>query len=147
MNKLSNSVKSNACLVLLFFFAIGISCSPSIALYDQFAYTQATSLKVDLQNLADESSSVTFSDAKQDIDKMNTQLEKDYEYAKGLSKNSITTAQYEILRSDNGFYKTFLKTWKLKGKLNETEAGEISIKIGQLVDKIIELENGKNKKK
>ena len=86
------------------------SCKSTIALYDQFAYTQATSLKVDMQNLAEESSTINYPDAKTDIDNLNVALQKAFEYASGLSKNSLSTTQYSILLADNGFYKTFLKT-------------------------------------
>jgi hypothetical protein len=147
MNKFSKSGKNSIYLLLLFLYTTFNSCSPSIAVYDQYAYTQATSLKVDLQNLAVESSTVAFPDAKADIDRVNTEVEKGYEYANGRSKNTISTQQYEILRGENNFYKTFLKTWKSQGKLSPTGANEIKIKIGQLMDQIIELENGKNKNK
>ena len=132
-------------LLLLFLYTTFNSCSPSIALYDQHAYTQATSLKVDLQNLVEESKSVVFKDAKADIDKVNTQLEKEYEYAKGRSKNTISTKQYGILRDENNFYKSFLKTWESQGKLSPAAANEVKIKIGQLIDEIIKLENFKGK--
>lgn len=123
------------------------SCTHHIAFYDQYAYTQATSLKVDLQNLTTESSTVAFTDAKADIDKVNLALQKAFEYSKGRAKNTISTAQYQTLLEDNNFYKSFLKTWDTQGKLSPAAANEVSIKIGQLMDAIIELEGGKTKPK
>ena len=122
-----------------------IGCKPTIALYDQYAYTQATSLKVDLQNLAMESDSISYDAAKPDIDKVNTTLQKAYEYNKGRDLNSLSTKQYAILVSDAEFYKGFLVNWKSKGMENETMAQNIYDKIGQLMDQVIKLENGKNK--
>ena len=110
--------KKSSVLISLVIFWITIfnGCSPTIAFYDQYAYTQATSLKVDLQNLAQESSTVSFTDAKADIDKLNVNLQKAYEYSKGRAKNTLSTEQYSILLSENGFYKKFLKTWQAQGK-------------------------------
>ena len=143
----SKSGKKSIFFLSVFICTLVNSCSPTIALYDQYAYTQATSLKVDLQNLAEESSSVAYGDAKADIIKVTTELQKGFEYSNGRSKNTISTKQYTILLGENNFYKTFLKTWKTQGKLSEAGADEIKIKIGQLMDQVIELENGKNKSK
>ena len=129
----------------IFCAAIIISCKPLMSLYDQYAYTQATSLKVDLQNLAGESGSIAYRDANADIARVNIELQKANEYAKGRSQNSLSAKQYSLLLSDAGFYKSFLKTWKANGKESQTAADEISLKIGQLMDQVIALENGKNK--
>jgi hypothetical protein len=129
----------------VFLLVLSIGCKPTIALYDQYAYTQATSLKVDMQNLALESQNVNYNDATADINKVNTDLQKAYEYNKGRDLNSLSTKQYEILLSENDFYKQFLGNWKSSGKESATFAQNVSDKIGQLMDQIIKLENGKNK--
>lgn len=129
-------------IFLVIFFA---NCKPTIALYDQYAYTQATSLKVDMQNLALESDSVSYEVAKPDIDRVNVELQKAYEYNKGRDLNSLSAKQYEILISDKEFYKQFLNNWKTGDKKNATFAQDVSEKIGQLLDQVIKLENGKNK--
>jgi hypothetical protein len=129
----------------VFLLILSVGCRPTISLYDQYAYTQATSLKVDLQNLALESQNVDYNDATVDINKVNTELQKAYEYNKGRDLNSLSTKQYEILLSENDFYKQFLNNWKSSGKESATFAQNVSDKIGQLMDQIIKLENGKNK--
>jgi hypothetical protein len=136
------NLKKNFLWLLLFSL---VSCKPTISLYDQYAYTQATSLKVDLQNLALESASINYEAAKPDIDKTNTELQKAYEYNKGRDNNSLSAKQYEILLGEDHFYKNFLKDWKLKGKENTAMAENITEQIGDLMDQIIKLENGKNK--
>lgn len=138
--------KSASSILVLFLFIVN-SCTHHIAFYDQYAYTQATSLKVDLQNLATESGTVAFTDAKADIDKVNVQIEKAFEYSQGRAKNTISTDQYKILLGDNNFYKSFLQTWNTQGKLSPAAADEVSKKIGQLMDQIIALESGKTKPK
>jgi hypothetical protein len=134
-------------VLLIFLFTVVNSCTHHIAFYDQYAYTQATSLKVDLQNLASESSSVAYADAKEDIDKVNVEMEKAFEYSNGRSKNTISTDQYKILLGENNFYKSFLQTWNTQSKLSPAAADEVSKKIGQIMDQIIALESGKTKTK
>jgi hypothetical protein len=142
MNKVLN-LKHNFLWLLLLLSSF--SCKPTISLYDQYAYTQATSLKVDLQNLAMESASVNYEAAKPDIDKVNIELQKAYEYNKGRDNNSLSAKQYEILLAEDHFYKSFLKDWKLKGKESTVMAENVYEQIGDLMDQIIKLENGKNK--
>lgn len=142
MNKVSN-LKHNFLWLLLLLSSL--SCKPTISLYDQYAYTQATSLKVDLQNLAMESDSVNYEAAKQDIDKVNIELQKAYEYNKGRDNNSLSAKQYAILLAEDHFYKSFLKDWKLKGKESTVMAENVYEQIGDLMDQVIKLENGKNK--
>ncbi|MEO8711902.1 MAG: hypothetical protein ABI405_07265 [Parafilimonas sp.] len=129
----------------IFFLIVLFGCKATIALYDQYAYTQATSLKVDLQNLALVSDSVSYEIAKPDIDKANTELQKAYEYNKGRDQNSLSAKQYETLLSDERFYKNFLKDWKMKGTESAIMSKNIYDQIGDLMDQIIKLENGKNK--
>jgi hypothetical protein len=142
MNKALNVQKKFFWLLL---FSLLFSCKATIALYDQYAYTQATSLKVDLQNLALESDSISFETAKPDIDKVDIELQKAYEYNKGRDNNSISSKQYEILLADDHFYKSFLKDWKAKGKESAIMSQNISEEIGDLMDQVIKAENGKNK--
>jgi hypothetical protein len=133
--------------LLCFLIAITFSCKPLIATYDQYAYTQATSLKVDMQNLIKKSATVKYSDASSEITNVTTGIQKAYEYAKGRSKNSLSTTQYAVLLSDNDFYKKFLADWSSSqgGMLSQTAADEMSKKAGDLMDTIIELESDKNK--
>jgi hypothetical protein len=98
-----------------------------------------------MQNLALESDSISYDSAKVNIDKVNTELQKAYEYNKGRDVNSLSTRQYEILTSPSNFYKSFLNNWKTKGKENPALSMDASEKIGQLLDQVIKLENGKNK--
>jgi hypothetical protein len=146
--ELALTIRKKSSIILLFLFLTAFnSCSPTIAFYDQYAYTQATSLKVDLQNLAQSSSTVSFADAKADIDKVNINLQKAYEYSKGRAKNTLSTDQYKILLSENGFYKSFLKIWQSQGKTSPAAAEEFSLTLDKLMDQVIKLEAGKNKEK
>jgi hypothetical protein len=146
MNYFTGTRKTPGLFFLLVLFTT-IGCNTSISFFDQYAYTQATSLKVDLQNLAQESSNVTYTDAKSHIDKVNLELQKAYEYSKGRAKNTISTEMYATLLSETGFYKSFLKLWESQGKNSQTGSFEMATKLGQLMDQVIGLEAGKNKQK
>jgi hypothetical protein len=141
-----SKMKTQQALIIAVSLWLLSACAPLISLYDQYAYTQAVSLKVDMQNLADESATTNYTDAKANVDAVNTELQKAYEYDRGRSKDSLSTKQYGILLSDKGFYKNFLKDWQTHSKLSTTAAGEMRIQIGKLMDEVIALEVGKNKK-
>ena len=140
MHKIAFKTNTGLLLLLLLF-----GCKPTIALYDQYAYTQATSIKVDLQNLAQESGDINYTDALPDVNKVNIELQKAYEYSKGRDNNSLSTKQYQILISEDHFYKKFLLDWKTKQKENKTMVEDVREQIGDLMDEVIKLENGKNK--
>ena len=126
----------------LFILVLGISGCASIAVFDQYAYTQATSLKVDLQNLIDLSASKTYSQAKVEIEEANTSIMKAYEYEKGRKKAEIMAKMYGILLSEDGSYKKYLKKWKEEGKQSAAFVEEAKVQIGKLMDQIIQLEGG-----
>ena len=62
------------------------SCSPIISGFDQYAYTQATSLKVDALNLMDLSTD-QYTQHKVEIAAVQSNLQKIYEYEKNRPKN------------------------------------------------------------
>src|SRR5262245_44188305 len=87
-----------------------LSSCATISFFDQYAYTQATSIKVDLMNLAEQSATTNYDDAKTEIDRVVTEVQKAKEYSLGRKLNTISTSQYEILLKEDGFFQTFLKT-------------------------------------
>ncbi len=106
---MSNNFYKKISIITIAFLLAMNGCKPFIALYDQYAYTEATSLKVDMQNLTLESATTQYMDAKPDITNVVTELQKAYQYSKGRDNNSLSTKQYEILLSDNYFFKKFLR--------------------------------------
>jgi hypothetical protein len=126
-----------ACLLLA-------ACS-LIAPFDQASYEHATSAKVDTLALMDKATG-SYSDHQKEIEALNIELDKAYEYDRGRSLNKLTVAQWEILRSPTGdLVGTFLITWKARGSLGAGIVREKKIQIGKAFDKIIALENGKLK--
>jgi hypothetical protein len=142
-----NKIKTSSKLFLISFLlgAVLYSCKPLIALYDANAYSQAVSIKVDLENLVDTSSTVDYSNATAQTSQVNTEIQKAMEYDRGREKDSISTKQYEKLYSDAHSYQAFLKLWQSEKKVSKDFAHEYQGTMDKIMDEIIKLENGKNK--
>src|SRR6185312_7942188 len=84
-------------LATIFIISICLySCAPTISTFDQYAYTQTTSLKVDVLNVMDQAVESYASHAK-DVEQVNIELMKNIEYEKHRAKNQITIDMYNIM--------------------------------------------------
>jgi hypothetical protein len=120
-------------------------CKPLIAVYDQYAYTQVTSVKVDALNLIDKATD-NFSEHAAEVEAVNVKIEKAYEYEKHRPKNGITVKMWEILKSaDKNLYGGVIKRWKAESKLGRGFITEIKAQISEGFDLIAELESQKIK--
>ena len=87
-----------------------------------------------------------FAEHRPEVEIFRLNIEKAYEYAKGLPKNEITARQWEILKDPNRkLLGGFLKRWEEKSKLSEVFVREAQIQVAEGFDTIIELESGKRK--
>ncbi|OQX27394.1 MAG: hypothetical protein BWK80_05505 [Desulfobacteraceae bacterium IS3] len=130
-------------IMLMLFFSV-MACS-TISPFNQRAYEQATSLKAEALMLMDKATN-PYSEYQSEVESLRLNLEKAYQYAKGLPKNEITTRQFEILKDPGrNSLGGFLKKWEEESALSagfvEGAAGLIS----DGFDTIIELESGKRK--
>lgn len=119
------------------------SCSPRISLYDQYAYTQVTSIKIDALMVMQEASE-SYTSHISDIKKVDISIRKIIEYEKHRPTNSISTQMWEKL-NDPGvpLYAGFITRWKQKGKLDTAFVSSQQRIIGLAFDQIAELESGK----
>ena len=116
-----------------------------IARYDQAAYEHATSAKVDTLALMSKATA-SYDDHEKEVEALVRQLDKAYEYDRGLQLNKLTVAQWDILRDQNrDLVGGFLKMWKAKGSLSATFIAEKKKQIADAFDQIIQLESGKQK--
>ena len=130
-------------ILLLSFILPG--CKPLIAVYDQYAYTQVTAVKVEALNLIDKATE-NFSAHQADVEKVNIAIEKAYEYERHRPKNNITVKMWEILKSpDKNLYGGVIKRWKAQSTLGRGFIDEIKIQIAEGFDLIAELESQKIK--
>lgn len=121
------------------------SCSPLISPYDQYAYIQATSLKVDALNLMD-SATDSVQLHEKDINTIVTNLQKIYEYEKNRPKDTATTSQWKLMIDTSGhLFGGFITRWKKEKVLRKAYVEDKKIQIGFCFDQISELESKKIK--
>jgi hypothetical protein len=124
-------------LILLF------ACSPLIGPYSPTAYENATSLKAATLGLMDKATEPYASHAA-GIDALMVEIDKAYEFVKGVPSNSISAQQWLILKkSDGDLLGKFLLRWKERGTLSPELIAEFKPLVGSAFDEIICLEANK----
>lgn len=117
------------------------SCSPLIALFDQHAYEQTTSIKVDALNLMDLASE-NYNTHETKVKEFKTQFDKLYEYERNRPKNTIILKMWDLMRNEDGnLLYGFIKRWKTDGTLNENFIKEAKKIVGTNFDKISGLQS------
>ena len=128
-------------LVVVLSFA---ACA-TISSFDQYAYAQTTSLKVDALNTMDLATG-DYSTNEKTIQELQTKLQKAYEYEKNRPKNEITLKMWTILLDSNGhLLGGFITRWEKEQKLNAVFIQEEKKIVGDAFDQIAGLESQKIK--
>jgi hypothetical protein len=138
-------VKKHLIIVLLFTLSIFmIGCeTTSIARYDETAYSQIVSLKVDSLSLI-EKGTEAYSLHEAEVVQLQKELQFAYEYAHGRPKNAITAEQIHLLMDPEGYLLGgFLKRWENEGSLRKAFVDNAKGLISDAFDQIIGLESGK----
>jgi hypothetical protein len=78
--------------LLVLALVVAAACG-TISPYNPVAYQNAVSLKVDSLNLL-EKATTPYDGHKGEVESLQRELEKAYEYAKGLPKNEVSTKQW-----------------------------------------------------
>jgi len=132
----------SVCARFILVFSVA-SCTPAIAPFSQQAYLYATELKVESLKLMD-MAETPFQENLNRVDKLLTQLDKAYEFAKGRPRNEHSTLQWEILlNADRNLFGGFLKRWELEGTLSYPFIRESRLLVSDAFDTVIGLESGK----
>ncbi len=132
-------------ILLLFLSSIWLLQSSCVttAPYDQFVYKESTSLKVDALKLMDKAEK-PFATQEKEIEKLNDQLDKLYEYEVHRKKNQLRIQMWDLLRNpEKNLLGGFLSRWKKEGQLGTTFISEAKIIVGRAFDQLAELESGK----
>jgi hypothetical protein len=117
----------------------------TISLFDQHAYIQTTSAKVDALNTMDLARADYKTNEKSVLD-LQTQLQKIYEYEKNRPKNEITLQLWNKLLDPGGhLLGGFLKRWETDKKLSDTFIIEMKKMVADAFDQIAGLESKKIK--
>ena len=123
-----------------------IGCN-SISRFSQYAYVQTTSLKVDALIVMDLAKD-DYSNHQQNIQQLQTNLQKIYEYEKNRPNNQITLKLWDKLLNPEGhLLGGFLIRWQQEQKLNETFITEAKKLVSDAFDIIAGLESKKIKPK
>jgi len=118
------------------------SCA-SISVFSPEAYKQAVNLKVESLNLMS-FATMPYADYEEEVNFLNTELDKAFEFSKGRPDNEISTEQWEILIDKEGnLLGGFLKRWESEGTLSEMFVTEMQILVSDAFDTVIGLESGK----
>ncbi|WP_167618520.1 hypothetical protein [Maribellus sediminis] len=131
-------------LLLLSFFIAFIGCA-TISQFDQYAYVQTTSLKVDALQTMDLAVEA-YDDHTDEVLKLKADLQKIYEYEKNRPNNAITLEMWEkMLKEDGNLIGGFLARWEEKGTQSKVFINEAKKIIGPAFDQIAQLESKKIK--
>lgn len=133
-------------LLVLFLILLLNSCATSISSFDQYAYTQTTSVKVDALNLMDLAKEDGYNNHIQAYQDLQTNLQKIYEYEKNRPKNEITIKLWDkLLDKNGGLLGGFLERWKQGTKMSVTFVSNTEEQVGEAFDMISGLESKKIK--
>ena len=134
-------------LMVLFFILLFSSCATTISSFDQQAYIQTTSVKVDALNLMNSAKEDGYNNHIQAFQALQTNLKKIYEYEKNRPKNEITIKLWDKLLDKNGhLLGGFLERWKQGTKMSVTFVSNTEEQVEEAFDTISGLESKKIKK-
>lgn len=115
----------------------------TISRFDEYAYTQVTSLKVDALSVMDSATTPYPQHATQARQVM-TALSKMYEYEQNRPKDKITVQMYRLMNDTSGhLFGGFVKRWEKSKTIDQAFINESKIIIGAAFDQISQLESGK----
>lgn len=127
------------------FLVLLIGCKPLISVYDQYAYTQGTTLKVDALNLMDKATQ-PYQGMVVEVEATLLKLKKAYEYESHRPQNEITTKMWSIMNNpEKNLFAGFIKRWQTKSVLEKEFIDQAKQQVSETFDMIIELESQKIK--
>lgn len=136
-----NRIKDLALIFILFSF---VECA-TLSSFDQQAYLQTTSIKVDALNIMDLAIE-DYGTNEKSLKEFETKLQKVYEYEKNRPKNEITLMLWDKLLDPNGhLLGGVLSRWKNEKKLGATFINESKKLVDKAFDQILGLESKKIK--
>jgi hypothetical protein len=138
---------SHRFLAALMLCSFLFGCAHYISTFDQLAYVQATSIKVDVLNLIDDSNE-SFTSHQQEVDEVVSKMMKAIEYEKHRPKNDISVRMWSKLidsTKQKGIVGSYLASWKRTGTKSQVLIDEFKPLASEGFDLIAELESQKIK--
>jgi hypothetical protein len=138
-------LKNKAALMALLLSVATVAGCATISQFDQHAYIQTTSLKVDALHVMGLATN-DYTAHVQDVETFELNLQKLYEYEKNRPKNDITIEMWDKLMNPEGhLLGGFIKRWKEENKLGSIYVQEAQLLVGKAFDQIAGLESKKIK--
>jgi hypothetical protein len=127
-------------LLLSLIIALG-SCA-TISKYDQYAYMETNSIKVDAVNIMAEAKD-DYTAHQAEVAALQTSIDKMITYETNRPKNTISERMWNLQNDPNGnLYGGFMVRWKREGKLDSVFISQSQKLVGQSFDQISQLESG-----
>ena len=124
--------------------AAASACVP-IASYDQHAYEQTTSLKVQSLDLMAKATE-PYAGHESEVQALELRIREAYEYARHLPHNELTARQWQIVMNPDGHSLFgFFARWQSEGRLGGAFVKDAQGVVSDDFDQIIGLEMGKPK--
>lgn len=122
------------------------SCqSLKTAVFDQYSYQQAVSIKVESLNLMDNATQ-SYNLFQVEVKDLLLGLQKMVEYEKNKPDNEVSYAMWNVLADkDKNLLAGFFERWKTDGQLSKVFTSEAKHQISEALDLIIKYEAQKNK--
>lgn len=144
MKKTNLSAPFHRYLALLV-VVLSLAACATISSFDQYAYVQTTSLKVDALNTM-QLATTDYTANEKTVEELQTKLQKAYEYEKNRPKNEITLKLWTILLNPEGhLLGGFVRRWEKDKKLNAVFIQEEKKIVADAFDQIAGLESQKIK--
>lgn len=142
MKNTSTCTGFNRFVWFLFSILLLAGCISSTPRFDNVAYTQAISIKLDTLALMDKAVD-DYSQHRQEVEQLMRQIDKAYEYTQGRKNAELILEQWKIIRDPGeNLVVGFFNRWKEKGRLNSDFIGGSKTNVSGAFNQIIELENG-----
>jgi len=137
---LSHSIKAGL-LLLLFILS---SCNTALY-FDQYAYKESISVKVEALSLMDQATE-DYSKHKEKAQEVRLSMLKIYEYEKYRPNNEESTKMWALmLNPEKNLFQGFLKRWQDKSRMSEIFIKEAKFQMEEAFDIIIGFEKKKIK--
>jgi len=139
-------LKSKYLLIALTLQLVLMSCqSLKTAVFDQYSYQQAISLKVESGNLLDHATT-SYDAYDAEVGELLLELQKIVEYEKNKPNNEVSYAMWKVMADkDKNLLAGFIKRWDEEEMLSEAFTREAKQQIMEAFDLIIKYEAQKNK--
>lgn len=131
-----------AALLVVLAAALG-ACTPLIGAYSPRAYEHATSLKAETLALV-ERADEPYAEHRQAAERLMVDLQRAYEYVRGVPRNAISARQWRLLVDPDGdLVGRFMQRWRDEGTLRPAFIAEFRAILADAFDEIICLEANK----